>query len=286
MFALWLALLPFFVLPASALLGGVCTWLALRRQEPGDGHLLGFFLAATLFFVGASLAVPRSDWFRERFDPQVRADRVVMADPVNAALRDTKPWEWEKLQPFVQQAAVGGMPPPQILARTREQQLPLVRHYLPFAFGTPVLRYAEAVLPALQELKARDPALCVRLAWKNGGPAFPVAAQLSPETGAAYQDAAGLVVRRAELDFSKSRDARNADPVAAPVEMREVQLAYRAILDELQPQHGDVVAKLRSREVAQLEPAAACDATIALFRRALDQDRRVAAHLLSDFLRD
>jgi hypothetical protein len=286
MFYLWLALFAALVLPVSAGFGGVVTWLVLRKEAPDDGKLLGFVLAATLVFVGASTTLPGTDWFRERFDPRVKAQRVVLAHPVNAALYDAQPWEWKKIEPEVQQAALAGIPPERILARTREQHLPMVRHMLPFAPGFVQLRYARAVVRAMAELRARDPRLCVRLAWKLAGPSFDVSAQLSPELAQAWEAAAGEVARRAEYDSRKRMQFGEADPASRPLDVSQLQLAYAAIRDALQPRYGDAVGKLHTAQVAQLDPATACDASIALFRRALEQEPRVARALLGNMLRD
>ena len=58
----------------SAGFGGVVTWLVLRKEAPDDGKLLGFFLAATLVFVGASTTLPGTDWFRERLQTTIQIE--------------------------------------------------------------------------------------------------------------------------------------------------------------------------------------------------------------------
>jgi len=142
-------------------------------------------------------------------------------------------------------------------------------------------------VPALRELQAQDPRLCLRLAWQSAGPPFDVGAQLSPAVASAYEAAVARVLSENRLTvLADSKQVRPADPPESHAPPEVSYAAYRAIVDRLQPRFGPVADKLRTAEVASLDPALACNATIALLEQSLAQPPAVARSLASNFLRD
>jgi len=285
MLTLWLALLSLFILPACAALGGVCTWLLVRGQRPDEGTLLRHFIVCTTMFVLVSMAVPRTDWFRNRYDPVTKAHNALGALPVQAALRQHKEFEWKRLQEKFDQAIAAQVPLPQVVSAARTEHLRLARYYLPWSPGRTILRYGQALVPALRELNASDPALCVRLAWPSAGPAFDTGGRLSAPVAAELEAAIAEVIARSDQSYGASAQWEKDDPASGPFPLDQLQLGYRAIREELESRHGDIVGRLHTRDIRQLDPVQACPATIDLFTRALQQEPRMARSLLGNMLR-
>lgn len=281
----WLALLPLFILPACAALGGLVTWALTRGEKPEDGVLLRTFLVSTLMFVLVSVAVPRTEWFRDRYDPLTKARKVLHAHPVNAALRDHKAWEWKEIDEAMAAAAVQGIPPAQILAPMRVRHMALARKYMPWAPGVTVNRQGEALLAAMQELRAAQPELCVRLAWPRAGAPFDVVPHLSPATAAAYEAALAEIVARADLSHGAHERYVQQNPDNAGVGVNELQAGFVPVREKLQAVHGDIVRKLWTPEVVGIEPGAACDMSIALYAETLAQEPRLSHSLLRNYPR-
>lgn len=285
MFQLWMSLVLLFVLPVAAVLGGLVTWVLTRGEEPDDGTLVKHFVVSTGMFVLVSAAIPRTDWFLDRYDPVRLADKALVALPAHAALRASKPWEWQQLEPRVAEAARAQVPLPEILSMARVTHMRLARHYLPWAPGSTTLRYANAVLPALQELQATDAAACTRLAWPRAGGPFDADGRISAPVGRELQLAMAEILSRADLEYGASERFKREDPASQSYDLGELQRTYSAMRQELEQRHGDIVGKLHTAEIAALPPDRACAATIDLFTRALQQRPPIARGLLANMLR-
>src|SRR4051812_13591915 len=180
---LWLALFPAAFLPVSALGGAAFAWWLTREEKnPDDATLLRHFLVGTGLVLVMTVAIPRADWFRARFDPATRIEKPLLADPVNAALQKLQPGEWRRLEAQAKRDAQALLSQKEVLSRARAAQMPLVRHHVQFAAGSTLLAYQQALHSALRELEGQDPKLCVALAWPKARTDFDVRGRLSPET--------------------------------------------------------------------------------------------------------
>jgi hypothetical protein len=193
------------------------------------------------------VAIPRLDWYRVRYDEVTRAQNAVAIHPVNLALRQHKPGDWPPIADEVRTAAAAGATESELLARMRVQHLKLARHYLIYAPAPTVIRYAEALLPALRELQQADPALCVRLAWPAAGPAFDAISHLDPHTAERFEAAIAEVIARSDT--------------------------------------GQAVERMTPERVRLADPARACTATLALLERSLQREPAEARRLLANMLR-
>lgn len=285
MFQLWLSLVVLFILPVCAVLGGLVTWWMTRGEDPDDGALVRHFVVSTGMFVLLSAAVPRTDWFQDRFDPERLADKALATLPAHAALQKAKPWEWQRLQPQLAEAARAQVPIPEILATARVAHLRLARHFLPWAPGSATLRYANALLPALQELQRTDAQACVRLAWPAAGGPFDVEGRVSAPIARELQLAIAEVLARSDQEYGAGERFRREDPASQLVDLGELQRAYAALRQELEGRHGDIVGKLHTRAIGTLPPDRACAATIDLLTRSLQHSPPMARGLLGNMLR-
>jgi hypothetical protein len=216
-------------------------------KRPDQRKVLRDLIVGATLVVTLWVAVPRSDWYRVRYDGVTRAQNAVAIHPVNLALRQHKPGDWPPIEDEVRMAAAQGAPESELLARMRVHHLKLARHYLIYAPAATVVRYGEALLPALRELQHVDPALCVRLAWPEAGPAFDVISHLDPHTAEGFEAAIAEVIARSDT--------------------------------------GQAVQRMTPERVRLADPARACAATLELVERALQQEPPVARRLLANMLR-
>ena len=282
---LWLALFPFVFAPVCALGAGVITWAMTRRQRPEDGELLRHFLVVMGLLLMASYAASNTDAVKERLNPQIKAKRDLFTMPVHAAMREHLPFDWAPVEQKLDEALAAGVPAERISALLRSQYLAALRRQLPFSTGAAVQGYAQALLPALQELQPSHPELCVQLAWARApGAPFDLRAYVSVPAAAAHENAIAQVIAQSELAVTRDRSKPHETGDAGSLE--DTQRAYAGIREAMEPRYGAAVSMLHTRAVAQLQPAAACDATIELLSRTLQQPQGIARSLLRNMLRD
>jgi hypothetical protein len=285
MMQVWLALLVLLILPVCAGLGGAVTWWLTRREQPEDGTLVKHFVVATAMFLVASTALVRAEWVQDRYDPVRKANKALATLPAHVAMAAGKPAEYVQLEAEFAAAARAQVPIPNILAAARIAHMRLARQYLPWAPGRTTLRYARAVLPALQELRVADPAACVRLAWPLAGGAFDLDGRVSEPVARELQEAMGEILSRADLQHGAAERLRRDDPASQHYDLGELQLTYAGLRTELEQRHGDLVGKLHTPAITELPPGRACAATIDLFSGALRQKPAIARGLLGNMLR-
>lgn len=263
---LWMVLFPFVIGPASAVVAGGITWAVTRGERPQDEDLLRHFLVILAMVLMASYAALSTDTVKERLDPSIRQRRELHAMPLQLAMKEHFPSAWPELEKEIEPLLAAGMPARRVQAALWPKYVARVRQLLPFSAPPAPRGYAEGLVPAMQELKDRDPAACVRLAWAAapGGPVDP-SAVLSAEALAGYQAGLlGVMQRNTQSVSPKAQAARNWNTH----KLEELQAAYRAIEEAMAPRYGDATAKLRTPAVAQLDPVMACAASIELLQRA------------------
>jgi hypothetical protein len=216
-------------------------------KPPNRRRVLRDLVVGAMMVVTLWVAIPRTDWFRIRYDEVTRTESTLAVHPVNLALREHRPGEWKPIEEELRTAAAGGATDAALLARMRVQHLKLARHYLIYAPARVVVRYGEAVLAALRQLQAIDADLCLRLAWPKAGPAFDPVPHLDPHTASDYEAAIAEVIARSDT--------------------------------------ADAVAPMRTESVRDADPARACAETIALLARALQQEPALARRSLANMLR-
>jgi hypothetical protein len=216
-------------------------------KPPNRRRVLRDLLVGALMIVTLWVAVPRTEWYRIRYDEVTRTESALAAHPVNVALREHKPREWKPLEEELRTAAAAGVTDAELLGRMRMHHLKLARHYVIYAPASSVIRYGEAVLPALRELQAVDPALCVRLASARAAPAFDPVAHLDPHTASDYEAAVAELVARGET--------------------------------------GDAVSPMAMEPRPDSDPSRACAASIELLAGALRQEPAQARRAIANLLR-
>ncbi|MDB5912276.1 MAG: hypothetical protein JWP22_951 [Ramlibacter sp.] len=216
-------------------------------KPPNRRRVLRDLIIGSMMIVMLWVAIPRTEWYRLRYDEVTRTESALSMHPVNLALREHRPAEWKPIEEELRRAAAVGATESALLARMRVHHLKLARHYLIYAPADTVVRYGEAVLAALRELQAIDPDLCVRLAWAKAGPAFDPVGHLDPHTASDYEAAIAEIIVRSDT--------------------------------------GDAVGSTRTEDVRDADPALACADTIGLMERALRQEPPLARRSLANMLR-
>lgn len=281
---IWMALFPFIFAPVCALGAGVITWAMTRSQRPEDGDLLRHFLVVMALLLMVSYAVTTTDAVKESLNPQIKARRDLFAMPVHAAMREHLPADWAPVEQKMDEALAAGVTAEQIGALLRTQYLAVLRRQLPFSTGAAVHGYAQALLPALQELQPTHPELCLQLAWARApGAPFDLRTKVSAPAAAAHEAAIAQVIAQSELSVTRDRGKRQAPDGGS---LEEMQAAYAAIREAMEPRYGAATSLLHTPAVAQLQPGVACDATIELLSRAMQQPEGSAQRLLRNMLRD
>lgn len=276
----WFKLYPFLAPPCAAL-AGLFTWSITRGRRPEDGELLRHFLVALGMLLLASAAITRTEFVRSRYDEGFKARGAYLAMPVHDALRVHRPDEWKQVEQIALKAFDEQVPPATVVTQTRAQYLGLARRMMENAQGTAVTAYAQALVPALEELRTTQPALCVRMAWAHvPGEPFDLGPRVSAPVNAGYERAVARLV--AENSTSAVPGSWKPEPRAS---LREVQAGFVEIRDAAAERYGPVVAQLPTAAVAQADPSAACGATIDVLTRALALEPPVARAILTQLLR-
>ena len=276
----WLSLFPFLVAPCAAL-AGLFTWMLTSGRKPEDGELLKDFVVALAMVLMASFALTRTEWVRSRFDEGYQARVAYLKMPVHVALREHRPDEWKQMELMAVEAFDSLVPPKVVLQQTRMHYPGLARKMMETAQGPAVIAYAEALVPVLDQLRASDPAKCVRLAWPQlGADPFDPSPRLSGPVNLAYENAVARLV--AENSTSAVKTGWKPEPSAS---LQELQAGLDEVRAATAEKHGEAVAQLHTRAVAEMDPAAACAATSELVARAAKLEPRVARAVLIQLLK-
>jgi hypothetical protein len=231
----------------------------------------------------ASYAALSTETVQERLDPSLRQRRELLAMPLQVAMNEHFPYAWAELEKEIEPRLAAGMPARQVQAALWPKYVARARQLLPFSAPPAPRGYAAGLVTAMQELKERDPAACVRLAWAAapGGPVDP-SAVLSADALAAFQAGLlGVMQRNTQSVSQKDPVPRNWNTF----KLEELQASYRSIEEAMAPRYGDAVAKLRTPAVAQLDPVMACAASIELLQRAQQLPPGLSDWLLIGLLR-
>lgn len=281
---LWIAFFPFIIGPACAVVAGGITWAITRGERPEDGVLLRHFLVVLAMVLIASYAAVSTDAVKDRLDPSLRQRRELLAMPMQVAVQEHFPYEWADYEKEAGPRLASGMSARQVQAALWPKYVAKVRQLLPHSAPPAPRGYAAGLVVALRELQGRDPVSCVRLAWPaaQGGPVDP-SAVLSPEALAAYQAGVLGVMQLNSLSVSPKKAQVPRDWNKHRLE--ELQASYRGIEEAMASRYGDAVGKLRTPEVAQLDPAMACSASIELLQRAQQLPPGLSDWLLMGLLR-
>jgi hypothetical protein len=276
----WFSLFPFLVAPCAAL-AGVATWMLTSGRKPQDGELVKDFLVALTMLLLASFAITRTDWVRSRFDQGYQARVAYVKMPVHVALKVHRPEEWKQMELGAVQAFDDLVPPAAVLTQTRKNYLGLARKLMGTAQGGAVLAYAEALVPALDQLRSSGPSRCVRLAWPQvPADAFDPSPRLTAPVNLAYEQAVARLL--AENTTSAVKGAWKAEPSAS---LQEVQAGLDAVRAATAEKHGEAATQVHTIAVADMDPVAACAATSELISRTLKLEPRVARAMLTQLLK-
>lgn len=276
----WFKLYPYLLVPCAAL-AGLFTWSFTRGRAPSDGELLKNFVIALAMLLMLSAGISRTEFARSRWDEGYQARVSYLGWPVHAALREHRPEEWKQMEAVAVRAFDELVPPQLVFAQTRMHYLGLARRMMESAQDSAVLAYAQALVPVLEELRTSDPKACVRMAWQHaGGEPFDVSPKLSAAVNEAYERAVARLVAQ-NATSAKSASEWKPEPRAG---LAEVRAAVVELVEPIRARHGVGPEELMSRGVAQLDPAAACGATIAFFQGVLAADAIVARTLFKQVL--
>jgi hypothetical protein len=276
----WFSLFPWLVGPCAAL-AGIVTWKLTSGRKPTEGELVKDFAVALGLFLMVSFALTRSEFIRSRFDEGYQAGVAYLEMPVHVALREHRPDEWKPMEAAAVQAFDAQVPPKLVLEQTRKHYLGLARKMMGTAQGGAVLAYGEALVPVLDQLRASDPARCVRMAWPQvPAEPFDPSPRLSPPVNLAYEQAVARLV--AENTVSAVQGAWKAEAGAS---LTEVQAGLDEVRKATAEKHGEAATQLHTIAVAEMDPVAACAATSELIARTLKLDPRVARAILKQLLK-
>ncbi|MEJ5989386.1 hypothetical protein WG902_05265 [Ramlibacter sp. PS3R-8] len=276
----WFSLFPWLVAPCAAL-AGVAVWLLTGDRKPSDGELLRDFLVALAMLLMVSLAITRTEFIRSRFDEGYQGRVAWLKMPVHVALRQHRPDEWKQMHGVAVQAFDALVPPATVLTQTRKQYPALARKMIATAQTGAVMAYAQALVPALDELRVSDPPKCVRLAWPQvPADAFDASLRLSGPVNLAYEQAIARLV--AENTASAVKGAWKTEPTAS---LQEVQASLDEVRKATAEKHGDAANQVHTIGVADMDPVAACAATSELIARTLKLEPRVARAVLTQLLK-
>lgn len=276
----WFSLFPWLVGPCAAL-AGVVTWMLTSGRKPDEGELVKDFVVALAMFLMVSFALTRTEFIRSRYDEGYQARLAYMKMPVHVALRAHRPDEWKTMEAAAVQAFDALVPPKLVLEQARKNYLGLARRMIGTAQGGAVLAYGEALVPVLDQLRASDPARCVRLAWPQvPAEPFDPGPRLSPPVNLAYEQAVARLV--AENTTSAVQGAWKAEAGAS---LREVEAGLDEVRKATAEKHGEAAHQLHTIAVTEMDPVAACAATSELVARTLKLDPRVAGAMLKQLLK-
>jgi hypothetical protein len=272
---LWLAWLPLLIAPLCAAGAGAITWFRFRDVDPREGELQRDFLLAMAALLVVSYFVVGITRVQEVLDRSIKVRREVHALPVLSVLKKRRNDEWQRFDAQIEAALARRAKTDQIVAELRPQYLAVVRQGLPQAHGRAVVGYVQALLPILKQVQAERPQQCVQLVWpKAGGKRVEGMSRLPPEQVAAWEQAIDTVLQ--ERGGLAAREDR--------VSSEALKAAQLGLAKAMQPQWGELVQRLPTRQVTGQEAPKACAASIELLERVVALPQGLAASLAIEIL--
>lgn len=285
--ALLALLMPF----ASATIAGSVVWLTNRGRLVNDGSLLRQFLLILSICMMFAWGVSRTTTFRLRTDPQFALLTALKVHPLYLTIKQYEPDKESQLLAQLGSHLAKGATLDSAFRQTRPLLSHMLRPRVAFASDTAVLVWAQVHLDTLRELGAKNPALCVQYLLAQAADQSPdqqtltlALSELSADNHSAFQ--AALIELYASADSSMRRQT-STDP---SVELRDVQLAYRTITEQVQQHYGltlgDSTGQVTAAQLQVDSPMRVCSAYMYRFEAMQAQYRPVAARLLRGVLRE
>lgn len=234
-------LLYFLLLPAvCASIAGIVIWATNRGHVLDDSRLIRQFIL--WFAICASLAwgLTKTDAVRLRIDPQFKLQTEVDAHPVYAAVKRIVREDHATLHNFLAVQIARGKTLTDAFLAARPLLEGLARYRLQYVDQKTMLIWADVQIDTLKELQAKDPALCFRALSIKPSPSepSPLAQTYSPDNTRAFHQAVIEVYESNYRYYSTPRP-----PSEGSLDLNEVRLEYRTIMETLTQRFGEPMTK-------------------------------------------
>jgi len=285
MMMLTAALLIILSMPLCASVAGTLVWVAHRNETADDSELLKHFLVALIVAMAILWSISRTDAVRMRLNPQLRIEAEIKKNAVYAAVGQFAPSDAKALWTFLGSRMARGETLSQALLEARTFLTQALNERLGFADQKSRLVWGRLAVNTLEELQARDPALCYRFMATQALDEQESTHALSAENSAAFQAAVIQLYQATNAGMQR----RGLAPGDERVAFNDAALEFRAIQTDIEQQFGRSVADAVGQKKVPLTPAVspdlACSARIFQLQAMLKRPQGKAAMLIHSVLR-
>ncbi len=236
MMALYFLLLPAF----CAVIAGTVIWATNRGQVLDDSSLIRQFILWFAICTALAWGLTKTDTVRLRIDPQYKLQTEVEAHPVYAAVKRIARDDHTTLHNFLAVQIAKGQTLTDAFLAARPLLEGLARYQLQFVDQKTMLIWANVQIDTLKELQAKDPALCFRALSIKPAPSAPspLAQTFSADNTRAFHQA---VIEVYESNYRYNSSPR--PPSEGGLDLNEVRLEYRAIMETVTQRFGEPMTK-------------------------------------------
>ena len=279
------ALLILLSMPLCASLAGTVVWVAHRNETADDNDLLKTFLIALMVAMAILWSLSRTDAVRMRLNPQLRVEAEIRKNAVYAAVEQFVPSDAKTLWTFLGARMARGETLSQALLEARTFLTRSINERLGFADQKSRLVWGRVAVDTLEELQARDPALCYRFMATQTLDEQESIHAFSVENTAAFQ-AAVVQLYRATNEGMQRRGLADGD---VHVDFNDAAREFGAIQEDIEKEFGKAAADVVGHKELPLAPAvspdAACSARIFQLQAMLKRPQGKAALMIDSVLR-
>ncbi|MDO5652564.1 MAG: hypothetical protein Q4G39_00435 [Brachymonas sp.] len=216
------------LMPASALIAGACTWLFTRNEDaPENTRLLAVFMGT---FV---LAVAGFSLVNVNFPGGRGFDTVAQKVPSVAALKQYDPQAYEVLKTEFEQGVKRGTRQEELVVHMQARMGELMRERLPRASNASVVAYFTPVVTAMEAIHAKDPEACLQIL--GGVNTRALSRNVSSDLQLKTDDALAEVIKSA------------ATNPQSPPDQQEVQALMAGISKKVMQRHTSAIAQVMER---------------------------------------
>ncbi|MGE4072477.1 MAG: hypothetical protein AB7E72_15010 [Lysobacterales bacterium] len=281
-----MALVPFLVLPFSALVAILAIVLLLRGEELDDSSLMLSFGSLFATCVILSYGLLQTQWLQFKLDPRLEQVAILKAHPVFQAL-ELSPDRHRPLMEALLGDVAQGAPVQDALDQALPALAAITRERMGFAGADAKVAWGKAELQALREFQRLDLVRCADLADSQGNRQGlrTLGSELSGETRAELEQAMVAVMKSADVGL-RDRYAYAAESV----EFSQFQKRYSELRQPLVRRYGEQVFRhLESNQMRKAAPfddkKLLCNARIDQLDAALAEPAPMAAMLIGAMLR-
>jgi hypothetical protein len=272
-------------MPLCASLAGTVVWVAHRNETADDRELLRTFLGALIVAMAILWSISRTDAVRMRLNPQLRVEAEIKKNAVYAAVEQFAPSDGKTLWAFLGSRKARGETLPQALLEARTFLTQTVNERLGFADQKSRLAWGRVTVDTLEELQARDPALCYRFMATQTLDEQESIHALSAENTASFQAAVIQLFQAINAGMQR----RGLAPGDVRVEFNDAAREFSAIQTDIEQEFGKPAADVVGHKKLPLKPAVsadlACSARIFQLHAILKRPQGNAAMMIDSVLR-